>query len=131
MDVSGMKDGDFAGMGMLQKNYGQLGVRMKAGQKTIVLIDASSGNTREIGSVSLETQQVYLRVDCNFADRKDLATCYYSLDAITWISIGTPLKMSYTIPHFMGYRFALFNYGQQQKGGFVDFDYFHISDKIK
>jgi len=131
MDVSGMKDGDFAGLGILQKNYGQLGVRMKAGQKTIVLIDASSGNAREMGSVSLETQQVYLRVDCDFMDRKDLAAFYYSLDGSTWTSIGTPLKMSYTIPHFMGYRFALFNYGQQQKGGFVDFDYFHISDKIK
>ena len=32
--------------------------------------------------------------------------------------------MAYTIPHFMGYRFALFNYATEEPGGFVDFDYF-------
>jgi hypothetical protein len=30
----------------------------------------------------------------------------------------------------MGYRFTLFNYATKNTGGFVDFDYFHISDKI-
>jgi hypothetical protein len=32
--------------------------------------------------------------------------------------------------HFMGYRFGLFNYATKNTGGFADFDYFHISDKI-
>jgi len=34
------------------------------------------------------------------------------------------------MPHFMGYRFGLFNYATRTPGGFVDFDYFHINDKI-
>jgi hypothetical protein len=38
--------------------------------------------------------------------------------------------MAYTLPHFMGYRFGLFNYATKQAGGSVDFDYFHISDNI-
>src|SRR5699024_4773110 len=43
--------------------------------------------------------------------------------------IGDTLQMEYTLPHFMGYRFALFNYATQDTGGFVDFDYFRVSDQ--
>jgi hypothetical protein len=35
--------------------------------------------------------------------------------------------MAYTLPHFMGYRFGLFNYASKEVGGFVDFDFFHIN----
>jgi hypothetical protein len=38
--------------------------------------------------------------------------------------------MVYTLDHFMGYRFGLFNYATKEAGGFVDFDYFHIDDTI-
>jgi hypothetical protein len=37
--------------------------------------------------------------------------------------------MSYTLPHFMGYRFGLFNYATKQTGGFADFDWFKIEEK--
>ena len=39
--------------------------------------------------------------------------------------------MSYTLPHFMGYRFGLFNYATKTSGGFADFDYLRLSDKIQ
>jgi hypothetical protein len=39
--------------------------------------------------------------------------------------------MGYTIPQFIGYRFALFNYATKNTGGFADFDYFKISEIIK
>ncbi len=38
--------------------------------------------------------------------------------------------MSYTIPHFIGYQFGLFNYATKIAGGFVDFDFFYVNDKI-
>jgi hypothetical protein len=38
--------------------------------------------------------------------------------------------MEYTLPHFMGYRFGLFNYATKNVGGVVDFDFFHIDDQI-
>jgi hypothetical protein len=40
------------------------------------------------------------------------------------------LKMKYTLPHFMGYRFGLFHYATATPGGFVDFDHFRVSDRI-
>jgi beta-xylosidase len=59
-----------------------------------------------------------------------LAYFSYSLDGKSWNPIGEPLKMTYTLPHFMGYRFGLFNYATQQLGGYADFDYFHITNQI-
>jgi len=38
--------------------------------------------------------------------------------------------MAYTLPHFMGYRFGLFNFATKTAGGFVDFDFFYVSDEI-
>ena len=38
--------------------------------------------------------------------------------------------MVYTLPHFVGYRFALFNFATKSAGGFVDFDYFRVSGKL-
>ena len=78
----------------------------------------------EWGSISQEI--VFLKAECDFRDRSDLASFFYSLDGKTWHPIGRELKMEYTLPHFMGYRFALFNYTDQKPGGYVDFDYFRI-----
>ena len=38
--------------------------------------------------------------------------------------------MSYTIPHFMGYRFGLFNFSTKNAGGYAEFDFFRVSDKM-
>ncbi len=54
----------------------------------------------------------------------------YSLDGEEWTRIGKPLQMVYTLPHFMGYRFGLFNFATKTPGGFVDFDFFRVSDEI-
>jgi len=48
------------------------------------------------------------------------------LDEKVWKPIGETLKMKYTIPHFMGYRFGLFNYATKNTGGYADFDWFRI-----
>ncbi|WP_186736894.1 glycoside hydrolase family 43 protein [Spirosoma utsteinense] len=130
LDASNLKDGDFAGLSLLQKNYGLVGVKVENGSRSIVMVSASSGKPVEIQRVPLSQKMVYLRAECDFKARKDLAHFFYSLDGKTWTAIGEPLKMPYTIPHFMGYRFGLFNYASSQTGGFADFDYFRIDDKI-
>ena len=130
MDVSHMKDGDFAGLCLLQKNFGQLGVRVNKGTKSIVMISAGTGKPVEVQSIPLSRNIVYFKAECNFKDRTDIAKFYYSYDGKVWNFIGEPLKMAYTIPQFIGYRFGLFNYATKNIGGYADFDYFHISDTI-
>ncbi len=126
LDVSNMKDGDFAGLCLLQKNYGVIGVKLQGSNKTIVMINAGSGKAEEILSVPLNQNVVYLKAQCDFTDKKDIANFFFSLDGKNWLTAGTQLKMTYTLPHFMGYRFGLFNYATKQTGGFTDFDWFKI-----
>lgn len=130
LDVSGMKEGDVAGLALFQKGYGLAGVRFENGQKNIVMINAESGTPETVKSIPLRQEVVYFRADCDFRDKKDEGRFYYSTDGKQWTPIGNVLHMKYTLPHFMGYRFALFNYATIQPGGHVDFDYFKIRDRI-
>ena len=130
IDVSKMKDGDFAGLSLLQRKYGLVGVKVENGKKQLVMYSAQTGKPVKMDSVAFKGKTVQLKATCDFLDKKDIAKFYYSLDGKTWKSIGSQLKMEYTIPQFIGYRFGLFNYATKTPGGYVDFDYFHISDKI-
>ncbi|MBE9601634.1 glycoside hydrolase 43 family protein [Pedobacter sp. MC2016-24] len=130
LDISKMKDGDFAGLSMLQKNYGQIGVQVSGNTKVLVMIDAGAGRPIETKGDALHQDKIYFKIECEFGNLKDTANFIYSLDGVIWKALGTPLKMSYTLPHFMGYRFGLFNYASKHVGGYADFDYFHISDNL-
>src|SRR6185295_5243904 len=105
-------------------------VKVDGTNKTIVMINAGTGKPVETQTIALTQNKVFFKVECDFTDKKDMTNFYYSLDGKAWTLIGTPLKMSYTLPHFMGYRFGLFNYATRKAGGYADFDYFHIQDKI-
>jgi beta-xylosidase len=125
-----MKDGDCAGLIALQKRFGFVGVRMGGDSKSIVMVSAQSNTPEEVECLPRQQRTVSLRIDCDFRDRTDKAYFYYSLDGMTWTQIGATLQMAYTLPHFMGYRFGLFNFATKTAGGFVDFDYYRISDEL-
>jgi beta-xylosidase len=127
LDVSAMKDGDFAGLSALQADYGLVGVKAEVGGKYIVMESSVKSENAEVQRIPLNQNVVYLKIDCDFTDKIDEAKFYYSLDGKNWNSIGNTLKMRYTIPHFMGYRFGLFNYATKNIGGHADFDWFRIN----
>ncbi len=110
LDVSHMLNGDYAGLGLLQKKYGFVGVRAADNTREIVMVNADSGVATIIQSVPVTQMVVYLKAESEFKNRTDLAHFYYSLNGKDWMVIGKPLHMVYTLPHFMGYRFALFNF---------------------
>jgi beta-xylosidase len=128
LDTSFMKDGDFSGLGLLQKLYGLVGVKVENGERFIVMVNAQSESPVEMERVPLKGNRVYLKAECDFRNLTDKAHFSYSLDGECWKLIGDQLNMKYTLPHFMGYRFALFNYAAKDKGGSADFDFFHISE---
>ncbi|MDA6070643.1 glycoside hydrolase 43 family protein [Flavobacterium sp. AC] len=131
LEVSKMKEGDLAGISLLQKEYGLLAVKVENGAKKLVMIDAVKGNPREVESIPLTQDKVYFKATCDFKEKADTGRFFYSLDGKKWISIGNDIKLPYTIPHFMGYRFGLFNYATKNKGGYVDFDYFNIEGQTQ
>ena len=130
VDVSGLKDGDFAGLAALQKKYGFVGVKRVGDAKAIVMVSTQSGSPQEVQSIPLTQKTVFLKLACDYKGRADKAYFSYSLDGKTWTPIGQPLQMVYTLPHFMGYRFALFHYATKAAGGSVDFDYFRVSERL-
>ncbi|MCH7410538.1 glycoside hydrolase 43 family protein [Belliella sp. DSM 111904] len=132
LDVSKMKEGDWSGLTLLQKDFGLIGVKMLNGQKHLVMQRSEDTKEAEIESVPFNGKSVLLRAICDFEERKDEAKFYYSVDnGTSWEQLGDTLKMKYSLPHFMGYRFGLFYYATSQPGGQVDFDYFQIDDQIK
>lgn len=128
VDVSNMKDGDCAGLILLQGKYGWVGVKMENGFKSIVMVNAGSGKPVEIERIPVSQNNVYLKAECDFRNRTDKGYFYYSLDGEKWIKIGDVLEMKYTLDHFMGYRFGLFNWATTKTGGWVDWDWFRVRE---
>lgn len=131
LDASNMKEGDFAGLTAFQRKFGQVGVKVVDGKKFLFMVSNKTDVPTELESLPLSQDKVYLKIECDFRNRIDVATFFFSLDGKKWEKIGSELKMEYTLmEHFMGYRFGLFNYATKNIGGYADFDFFHISDKI-
>ncbi|HZK69172.1 MAG TPA: glycoside hydrolase 43 family protein [Paludibacter sp.] len=131
LDVSKLKDGDFAGLCTFQRKFGLVGVKVQNGAKYVYMVSNKTYKPTELQSIPLSRNKVFLRIECDFRNKIDIAKFFYSLDGKTWNSIGGELKMEYTLmEHFMGYRFGLYNYASKNPGGYADFDYFHIEDKI-
>lgn len=131
LDVSKLKDGDYAGLCALQRKFGLVGVKVVGKSKYIYMVSNKTDTPTELQSIPLAQNKIYLKIECDFRNKIDVANFFYSLDGKKWNSIGGSLKMEYTLmEHFMGYRLGLYNYASKNPGGYADFDYFHISDKI-
>lgn len=125
MDVSNMNDGDVAGLAAFQKEYGFIGVSKQKNKYYIIMVDKG----KEIAKENLLQMMVYLKIDFDF--EVDRAYFYYSYDGISWTKLGSELEMKYTLPqHFMGYRFAIFNFATKKPGGYVDIDFFKFENKL-
>lgn len=130
IDVSAMRAGDVAGLALLQKHYGYVGVRREGGKRFVTMVSAEGEAPRELGRVPLEGNTVYLRAQADFRRGADTAEFYYRPEGGQWSPIGGPLAMQYTLPHFMGYRFGLFSFATREAGGAADFDYFRLDDPL-
>ena len=135
MDISGMKNGDYAGLAAFSYNYGYIAVKKESAGAKLVMVDAHNNQAedadkpRVAASVDCTSDIVYLKEDFNFAGG-DKVTFYYSFDGSTWTQLGDPMQLSYELKHFMGSKFAIFNYATKSTGGYADFDYFRVTDKL-
>lgn len=149
LDVSKMRNGDYAGLAALQEGYGLLAVKKYGGRKTIVIVEPESEPndaakmmnipTKETYIADLDRDEVYFKTEYEFHGEQwnDYVRFYYSLDGVNWTFAYEKNNLVYHLSHFTGYKFALFNYatnslGDKQYGndGYVDFDYFRVDGKI-
>ena len=111
MDVSKMKEGDVAGFSAFNGLSVVLAVVMENGKKQWVMSHQSvslSDREKRVTAVEVlekeridcEKEVVYLRMEGDFADKKDEATFNYSYDKKTWKRIGEPCKMVFDYTKF-------------------------------
>jgi beta-xylosidase len=130
VDVTHMKAGDYAGLVALQGKYGFVGVHFDGHERDVVMVSAETGSPTELERIPIQSDAAYLRVDYDYRNLADMAYFHYSLDGKAWTPIGKPLHMRYELTHFMGNRFGLFNFATESPGGYADFKFFKVSDKI-
>jgi len=139
LETGGMKDGDIAGLVLLQAISGFVGIERDGDQKYIAMYSGDNESAAHRGKNAVVTRRerapfsddrVYLRISCTFRGNNtngdEQAVFQYSPNGTDWTPIGTILNMQWTLRHFTGARFGLFNYAAKEAGGYVDFDYFHV-----
>ena len=151
IDVANMKDGDHAGLAAYNGDSGVLQVVRKGGRLVLQLTEEKSvfKRPRNIERVDVEVleevalklkskkaadtkkpqQLIWLRVHGDFNENRDMASFSYSTDDENFVTIGREVKMVFDYQrHFMGTKFAIFNYATKKVGGYVDVDSFKYDE---
>jgi xylan 1,4-beta-xylosidase len=120
LDVSGLGEGDIAGLAIANMPYAFIAVRKELEQKIrVMMVD----NGRVVAESAPTTgSEIYLKAN---ADVDGFARFFYSTDGETFTPLGEPFLMEFTVKTFLGNRFGLFCYhaGDGAKTGFADFDF--------
>jgi beta-xylosidase len=119
-DIDNMKDGDIAGVAVLQDPYAYIGVKQNNASKYIIMVN----DGKMIDSTAINASTIYLRTIASNASSK--ASFEYSIDDKNFKSSGNELMMRFSLKIFTGNKFCLFNYATKQTGGYVDFDWFRV-----
>ncbi len=126
LDAAGLKDGDVAGLGLLNLPYATLGVEKTSAGLAVAVFDQASGKTAR---VAIQSPRVWLRADCDFLTEK--ARFSYSVDGKTFVPVGDEFTMVFQLVTFQGVRYSLFNYNTQGvEGGVADFDSVEIHQPL-
>ncbi|WP_277968771.1 glycoside hydrolase family 43 protein [Sphingomonas echinoides] len=125
LDASGLKVGDVAGLGLLNRPYSWFGVRRDESALFLVQTDEIGG---EKARVRLETGHIWLRTDADFTT--ETARYSYSLDGRSFTPIGAPVQMAFQLITFQGVRYGLFAYHQGgTPGGQADFLSYTLAER--
>lgn len=119
MDIAHMLGGDRAGLFAFCSQPGGITVVCKQnGQYELQMSDRG----QQIATLPYTATTLWLGMDCDFTT--DTAYFTYSTDGITFNQLGNPFHMIFSMDHFTGNKFAIFNYATQQEGGYIDVDTF-------
>jgi beta-xylosidase len=124
LETGGMKPGDVAGLGLLNRPYAWIGVRRGDDGLWLEQFDQLTGDTAR---VHLDAGRVWLRADCDFLTEQ--ARFSYSLDGTTFTTLGPPFGTIFQLKTFQGVRYALFSYNARgNPGGYADFDAMRVHE---
>lgn len=137
VDASEIKEGDVAGICLLQGLYGLIGITKDTGDyylvKIVCLEENYTGTFTSTGylpgtvveKIRLSGPKVTLCLKAVFEDLQDKLYFFYEKDN-RFVKVGTEHNLKFKLDHFTGARFGLFNFSTKQIGGsaiFTDFEY--------
>jgi beta-xylosidase len=137
VDGSFMREGDYAGICVLQGCYGLIALHKEAGRYYLVMLakefnpseniwgepggDKNPG--KEYARIPVNSERVTFKVHANFLDNIDEANFYYQSED-RWNMLGITQKLYFRLDHFVGSRFGLFLFSTKEIGGMADFEHF-------
>lgn len=120
MDISGMQDGDIAGLSVIQREYNYIGVESNGNEKKVVIHD--KGVEQAAVEIPADTKNIWFKA---YMPRYEYRTEFsYSLDGEKFMRLGGRYDMH--AGNYVGMGFGAFNYATKELGGYVDLDYFHM-----
>ncbi len=126
LDASALKEGDLAGLCVLQSCWGLIGVSREADGYRLVLKtrtpDDSEAGVERL-SLPLTEPAVRLRAEMHFSPAADTARFFVQTPQ-GWQPVGDEHSLYFRLDHFTGNRFGLFLQPRQQAGGQAVFSRF-------
>lgn len=135
VDGTHLRNGDVAGLCLLQSDYGLVGIQREGEQYFLVQWKRpgeAEGNMnpaedttigREVAKLPLETPVVEIRAKVDFTNRTDVADFEVAIEG-PWQSFGEQMKLYFKLDHFCGVRAGLCCYATKEAGGYGAFRWF-------
>jgi beta-xylosidase len=115
LDLTGMLDGQIAGLCHFSKDFSTIGVRRKNG---VIAIESANSRTISAGPV-VSTPKLWFRSTWGNDGKSNYA---FSTDGTTFTQFGEMYQLSWG--EYRGDRIGIFNYNNDGEAGYVDCDYF-------
>lgn len=126
LDVSQLKNGDIAGLGILNIPYLYIGIK-REGTKNF--LEMRSQQQNENICFPFEEKNVYLRITTDLDN--DTARLAFSRNGTDFETVGKRYLLPYQLKTFQGARYALFAYNVKEKnGGRALFDNFTVEEPM-
>ena len=119
LDVSGLEEGEVAGLAIANIPYAFIAVVCIDGDIRVRMVN----DGRMVAeSAPVSGKEVFLQAN---ADADGFARFFFGTDGKTFMALGEPFLMEFTVKTFLGNRFGLFCFhsGDGIKTGFADFDF--------
>lgn len=116
MDISGMADGQVAGICHFSQNNSYLGVRMRDGKK---FLEFKTNDTDPVAGPEIAGKTIWLKSEW---DRDGKSHYYYSLDGKNFKGFGDSYQLAWG--NYRGDRVGVFCFNDETDTGYVDVDFF-------
>ncbi|MBO4900298.1 MAG: family 43 glycosylhydrolase [Lachnospiraceae bacterium] len=140
VDGNGLKEGDYAGLCLLESEYAYIALNRRDGKLRLVVCRRSLGDVgfwgerhdteapEELAFLELDpdTKAVTVGAETDFDDMKDVGRFFCMADGQRKI-LGPEVKLRFLLDHFTGVRFGLFIYSTLECGGYAEFSEFERS----